>query len=103
RKRRPQVSFEHWLAADPGAEPGAAEAHIDALPEREALQAGLAMLTPEQRQVILLHVVDGWDLPEVARKLDRSLPSVKSLYYRGVQSLRRALVSAADPAERIAA
>lgn len=102
RKRRPQVSFEGWLAADPGAEPGAAEAGIDVLPEREALHAGLGMLTAEQREVILLHVVDGWDLPEVARKLDRSVPSVKSLYYRGVQSLRRAMTRNAEPVERAA-
>src|SRR5437870_4192963 len=59
--------------------------------------AMLAELTPEQRQVILLHVVDGWELPEVARKLGRSVPSVKSLYYRGVQSLRRVLTREPRP------
>ena len=103
RKRRPQVSFEGWLEADPGAEPGAVEANIAGLPDRDALQIGLAALTPEQRQVILLHVVDGWELPELARKLGRSLPSVKSLYYRGVQSLRRVMAPAAAGLEDIAA
>jgi RNA polymerase sigma-70 factor (ECF subfamily) len=91
RRRRPQVSLEAWLTDDPGAEPGASDAGLAALPERDALQTGLAELTAEQRQVILLHVVDGWELPEVARMLDRSVPSVKSLYYRGVQSLRRVM------------
>ena len=61
------------------------------------------LLTPEQRQVILLHVVDGWELPEVARKLGRSLPSVKSLYYRGVQSLRRVMTRAGEAQELLAA
>lgn len=91
RKRRPQVSYEQWMATEPGAEPGADDRGIDVFPDREELQTGLAALTTEQRQVILLHVIEGWELPQVAKLLDRSLPSVKSLYYRGVQALRRAL------------
>jgi len=97
RKRRPQVSFEQWLDEAPDLEPGAHDAGIDVLPDREELQAGLATLTDEQRQVILLHVVEGWELPQIARLLDRSVPSVKSLYYRGVQSLRRALSASDGP------
>jgi len=97
RKRRPQISFEGWLAADPDGGPGAADGGIDDLPQREELLSGLATLTEEQRQVILLHVIEGWELPQVARLLDRSLPSVKSLYYRGVQALRRALARPDSP------
>jgi RNA polymerase sigma-70 factor (ECF subfamily) len=98
-KRRPQVSFEQWLAAEPGAEPGGWDNAIDGLPLREELQAGLHMLTEEQRQVIILHVIEGWDMPQVAQLLGRSLPSVKSLYYRGMESLRRAL--SAPPAKAV--
>jgi len=95
-KRRPQVSLEATLEAEPGSEPGRYDAEIEGLLDREQLQAGLAAITDEQRQVILLHVVEGWELPQVARLLERSLPSVKSSYYRGVQSLRRALVRNGD-------
>ncbi|HMA33712.1 MAG TPA: RNA polymerase sigma factor [Chloroflexia bacterium] len=91
RKRRPQISLEHWLGVVPDGEPTVPDSQIDGLPEREELKAGLAQLTAEQRHVILLHVVEGWELPQVARLLDRTLPSVKSLYYRGLQGLRRAL------------
>jgi RNA polymerase sigma-70 factor (ECF subfamily) len=91
RYRRPQLSLDSWLTADPGAEPGAPDTRLDLLPLREELMAALAKLTPEQREVIILHVVEGWDLPEVARLLGRSLPSVKSGYYRGMESLRRVL------------
>ena len=97
RKRRPQVSLETWLEVDPSQEPGGLDTQILDLPDREELIAGLALLTEEQRQVILLHVVEGWELPQVAKLLDRSVPSVKSLYYRGVQSLRRVLTRSADP------
>jgi RNA polymerase sigma-70 factor (ECF subfamily) len=96
RKRRPQVSFEQWLTEEPDLEPGAHDSRIAALPDHEELRAGLATLTDEQRQVVLLHVVEGWELPQVAQLLDRSVPSVKSLYYRGVQSLRRALTRGGD-------
>src|SRR5947209_7865757 len=96
RKRRPQVSLEAVLEAEPALEPGRYDPAIDDLLNREQLRAGLATLTGEQREVILLHVVEGWELPQVARLLERSLPSVKSLYYRGLQSLRRALARGGD-------
>ncbi len=94
RRRRPQVSLGAWLSANPGEEPGSLDPSITALPEREELQTALAKVTPEQRLVILLHVVDGYELPHVARLLERSLPSVKSLYYRGIRSMRTALAHA---------
>lgn len=100
RKRRPEISLERWLAADPAREPGQPDGHIDLLLDQEQLKAGLATLTEEQRQVIVLHVIVGWQLPEVAELLDRSLPSVKSLYYRGMHSLRRALLHDLDPPGR---
>src|SRR5438094_413131 len=70
---------------------------VAGLQRGDAVAVGLAALTDEQRQVILLHVVEGWELPQVAELLDRSVASVKSAYYRGIQSLRRALARHADP------
>ena len=57
---------------------------------------GLSALTDEQLQVVLLHVVEGWELPQIAELLDRSLASIKGLYYRGIQSLCRTLTGS-DP------
>ena len=100
RKRRPQVSFEQWLEEDPSAEPGNPDRTIQGVADRALLQASLAALTPEQRQVVLLHVVEGWELPMVAQRLGISLPATKGLYYRGLHSLRRIIErqSAHDPA-----
>ena len=92
-ERRPQVSLEKWLLDNPADEPGTQDRSIASLGERDEMQAALFTLTEEQRQVVLLHVVEGWDLPEVAKMLGRSLPSVKSLQYRGVQALRRVMLS----------
>jgi RNA polymerase sigma-70 factor (ECF subfamily) len=91
-KRCPQVSLERWLDTEPEKEPGECDFRFDTVLDRDQLRAGLLTLTGEQREVILLHVIEDWELPEVARLLDRSLPSVKGLYYRGIESLRRALV-----------
>jgi DNA-directed RNA polymerase specialized sigma24 family protein len=63
------------------------------VPEREELLKALHTLTQEQQQVIIMHAVEGWDMPRVALMLERSLASVKGLYYRGMESLRRALAS----------
>ena len=90
-KRCAQVSLEQWLDAQPEKEPGEYDLRIDTVLDRDQLRAGLIAITGEQREVILLHVIEGWELPEVARLLDRSLASVKGLYYRGIDSLRRAL------------
>src|SRR5262249_37170254 len=65
RRRRPEISLERWLAAEPAHEPGRPDGQIDLVPDQDQLKAGLATLTEEQRQVILLHVVVGWPLPEV--------------------------------------
>ena len=91
RKRRASTSLEEWLDTNREREPGCSDAHIDIMLDRDRLRTGLLLLTREQREVILLHVVEGWELPEIARLLDRSLASVKGLYYRGIESLRRGL------------
>jgi RNA polymerase sigma-70 factor (ECF subfamily) len=96
RKRRPQVSLDVMLESEPEREPRRHDPEIENILNRDQLREGLEALTDEQRQVILLHVVEGWDLPQVAKLLDRTIPSVKSLYYRGVQSLRNALARGGD-------
>jgi RNA polymerase sigma-70 factor, ECF subfamily len=92
RKRKPHLSLEAMMEAQPENEPRQNDPDIQNILDRDQLREGLAALTDEQRQVIVLHVIEGWELPQVARLLDRTIPSVKGLYYRGVQSLRNALI-----------
>ncbi len=96
RKRKPQLSLDAMLAAEPEKEPRRNDPEIGKILDRDQLSVGLTALTDEQREVILLHIMEGWELPQVARLLDRTIPSVKSLYYRGIQSLRRALAHGGD-------
>jgi RNA polymerase sigma factor (sigma-70 family) len=79
---------------------------LDGLPERaggnseddavrrltlERLAAQLQLLTPEQRDVLLLRFVADLSLEEVAAAQGRSVGSVKALQHRAIESVRRRL------------
>lgn len=51
----------------------------------------LALLPPDQRDVLLLRVVADLSLEEVATAMDRSVGAVKALQHRALASLRRRL------------
>lgn len=87
-----------------GWEPSGGDAEEDALSAlgNREVEAVLARLTPEQRDVVLLHVVADLPLAEVAAVMGRSVGAVKSLQYRALGALRRSLpdpaVSSVSPA-----
>jgi RNA polymerase sigma-70 factor (ECF subfamily) len=59
--------------------------------EQAELRTALRLLTPEQRQVILLRYLEGWQLSEIAQALEKPVGAVKALQHRGLNSLRRIL------------
>jgi RNA polymerase sigma-70 factor (ECF subfamily) len=52
----------------------------------------LALLTPDQREVVHLRFVEGYSLEEVAGMTGRRVGAVKSLQHRGLERLRRLLL-----------
>lgn len=48
----------------------------------------IEQLTPDQAEVLLLRILGGMSLPEVARTVGKSLTAVKALQRRGLASLR---------------
>ncbi len=56
-----------------------------------ATRKALASLTPDQRQVISLRYLQGWDLDEIARAVNKPIGAVKALQFRGIEALRRLL------------
>jgi len=65
------------------------------------LRALVAQLTPDQRDVVLLRVVAGFSVNEVATIVGKEPNAVKQLQHRGVHALRR-LLEAARERERAA-
>jgi RNA polymerase sigma-70 factor (ECF subfamily) len=60
------------------------------------VQAAMYNLTPDQRQVIMLKYVEGWQNEQVAAALQKPVGAVKSLQHRALESLRRMLCGSED-------
>lgn len=60
---------------------------LDHLGAREAIDTLVADLSPEQAEAVLLRVVAGLDVAEVARMMDRSPGSVRVLCHRALRRL----------------
>jgi RNA polymerase sigma-70 factor (ECF subfamily) len=72
------------------------EGGVEAEAERIRVRRALWQLTPDQRQVIMLRFIEGWELEETAAALHKPLGAIKALQHRAVAALRRLL----QPAER---
>jgi RNA polymerase sigma-70 factor (ECF subfamily) len=85
RKRHGEVDLTEPLAAPQISPEVLAERALD----RGQLHLALKYLTDEQRQVIVLKFIEGFDNASIARILRRSEGAVKSLQHRALNSLRR--------------
>jgi RNA polymerase sigma-70 factor (ECF subfamily) len=64
---------------------------VDQQVAMEQIKIGLARLTEEQRQVIILRFLEGKSLAETAVAMNRNEDAVKKLQARGLASLRRGI------------
>jgi len=85
RKRHGEVDLTEPLAAVQISPEVLAARALD----RGQLHPALKYLTDEQRQVIVLKFIEGFDNASIARILRRSEGAVKSLQHRALNSLRR--------------
>jgi len=77
------------LAAETVAEPG--DEGGDILPHQ--MERALKALTAEQRDVIHLRFVEGFDAGEIAQALGKSAGAIRALQFRALESLRNALAA----------
>jgi RNA polymerase sigma-70 factor, ECF subfamily len=87
-KTPPSLPLDPELRAATSEEPPQAVA--DQL-ELQQVRSALALLTPDQRQVITLKYLEEWENEEIARALNKPVGAVKSLQHRAIESLRRLL------------
>lgn len=90
RAHRENVSLD---TAAPMAAPDDPALEAETRLRQQAVREALLHLTPDQRQVILLRYVEGWDLEEVARAVGKPVGAVKALQHRAIARLRRLLAS----------
>lgn len=92
RSGRDPVPLSEGLEAEGShADPFAAAAgNLD----RAAVRAALGSLTEEQRQVVVLRFIEGWDVDEVAQAMGRKPGAIHALQHRALAALQRALVRA---------
>ena len=94
RKRRPvqpypELEDESWQPpAGPEADP---ERQALKLERSRVLASALALITPDQRNAIVLFDVEGFDYAEIAELTGVSLGTVKSRIHRGRLALRERL------------
>ncbi len=81
--------LEAWLESDEST-PGQKAARAE---ELMMLAKALASLPEDQRTAIELHHLKGLSVPEVARRMSKSLESVAGLLYRGRKSIRERMDS----------
>ena len=62
----------------------------------EQVRAALALLTPDQRHVIVLRFLEGMDTSEIAQALGKPVGAIKALQHRGLEALRRIMAQNKD-------
>lgn len=79
--RQEQLEDEEWDAIP-------AESPAVTPEDRQVLQQAMAVLTDEERQVVMLHAVTGLKHREIAHLLEMPLATVLSKYHRALKKLR---------------
>jgi len=72
----------------PSSDPDPIQIVMDRI-DKDQVRAALAHLTPDQRQVIALKYLEGWENEMIAQILEKPVGAVKSLQHRAMDALRR--------------
>jgi RNA polymerase sigma-70 factor, ECF subfamily len=88
-RRKPLLDLDEDLRAEDEDRP---EAQIDHRLQQERVRNALRLLTPDQRQVILLRFLEGWENDEVSAAIQKPSSAVRALQHRALASLRRWLL-----------
>ncbi len=85
----PPLDLDESVCADDHLSP---ENQADVRLEQQQVRSALRSLTPDQRQVITLRFVEGWENGEVAAALGKPVGAIKALQHRALLMLRRILL-----------
>ena len=90
-RRQPPQSLSLDVDEQPDSRSNPARVVAQAL-ERERVRTALLRLPPDQRQVVVLRLLEGWPHQEVADTLGKTVEATRALQYRALAALRRMLI-----------
>jgi RNA polymerase sigma-70 factor, ECF subfamily len=88
RKTPPTLPLDENLRADPADDP---HQRLATEMRSQQLRQALALLTPDQRQVIVLKYLEDWGNESIANSMNKPVGAVKALQHRGLDALHRIL------------
>ncbi|MHB1449000.1 MAG: RNA polymerase sigma factor [Bellilinea sp.] len=59
--------------------------------EHKRLRSAISKLSSDQRQVVALHFIEGWELTDIAVSMGKSVGAVKALQHRALANLGKIL------------
>jgi len=89
RQPPPTLPLEPDLIPNPGSDP---QVQVALEMEIERVRDALRLLTPEQRQVVVLKYLEEWQNQEIAEAIEKQVGAVKALEHRALNTLRRILI-----------
>jgi RNA polymerase sigma-70 factor (ECF subfamily) len=89
RQPPPTLPLEPDLIHNPGSDP---QVQVALELEKERVRDALRLLTPEQRQVVVLKYLEEWQNQEIAEAIEKQVGAVKALEHRALNTLRRILM-----------
>ena len=84
----PSLPLDDQVVANPMEQP---EQRFSAEMTNQQLRLALTLLTPDQRQVIVLKYLEDWENDAIAMSLNKPVGAVKALQHRALEALRRIL------------
>jgi RNA polymerase sigma-70 factor (ECF subfamily) len=88
REPPPPVELDEELPGNPNDNP---DEQSTIRRQQEQMRAALHLLTPEQRQVVVLRFMEGMSTTETAAALDKPETAVKALQHRALIALKKIL------------
>jgi RNA polymerase sigma-70 factor (ECF subfamily) len=88
REPPPALELEEDRLAEEDQEPAGI---VSERQEADLVRRALRLLSPDQRQVIVLRFLEGWSTLEIAQAMEKSIGAVKAQQHRGLAALQRIL------------
>jgi RNA polymerase sigma-70 factor, ECF subfamily len=69
----------------------APEAQVEIHTQQDTIRMALLSLTSDQRQVVTLRLLEGWEYDEIVFALNKPVGTIRALQFRALNTLRRLL------------